>query len=225
MRSTSEALQATRRTSAVPTVFVVDDDVSVLESLQSLIRHSGWQAETFTCAEDFLARSRICGPCCMLLDLSLPGIDGLDLQSRIAADRSDLPIIFVTGHGDIPTSVRAMKGGAQEFLTKPLSVDAVLSAVRSAIDHSRTASQDEETRRELKARYESLSAREREVMALVVSGLLNKQVGGELGISEITVKAHRGRVMRKMNAKSLARLVNMYALLRPMLERDRAGSD
>ncbi len=149
----------------------------------------------------------------MLLDVSLPGISGLDLQTRLAADRSDLPIIFITAHGDIPTTVRAMRAGAQEFLTKPLCVDDVLTAVRSAIERSRTALQDEEARRDVRGRYASLSPREREVMALVVSGLLNKQVGGELGISEITVKAHRGHLMRKMKAQSFAELVNMAARL------------
>src|SRR2546422_1513317 len=199
---------------AAPIVFVVDDDVSVRESLESLIRCAGWQAETFASAQEFLVRPRVLAPSCLVLDVSLPGLNGLDLQKRIAADRSDMPIIFITGYGDVPMTVQAMKAGAVEFLTKPFGDDVLLSAIRNAIERSQTALGREAERRVLQASYASLSRREREVMALVVSGLLNKQVGGELGISEITVKAHRGQVMRKMKADSLADLVNMAARLR-----------
>jgi FixJ family two-component response regulator len=197
-----------------PIVFVVDDDVSVRESLELLIHTAGWQPETFGAAREFLARPRPLVPSCLVLDVSLPDLNGLELQTRIGADRSDLPIIFITGHGDVPMTVRAMKGGAVEFLTKPFGSDELLSAIRSAIERSRAALGSEAELRALRECYASLSRREREVMALVVSGLLNKQVGGELGISEITVKAHRGKVMRKMKAGSLADLVTMAARLR-----------
>ena len=200
---------------ATPIVFVVDDDVSVRESLESLIRCAGWQPETFASAQAFLARPRLLAPSCLILDVSLPDLNGLDLQKRIAADRIDMPIIFITGHGDVPMTVQAMKAGAVEFLTKPFGDKVLLSAVRHAIECSCTALDHEAEMRALRDCYASLSRREREVMALVVSGLLNKQVGGELGISEITVKAHRGQVMRKMKADSLADLVNMAATLRP----------
>jgi FixJ family two-component response regulator len=196
-----------------PIVFVVDDDVSVRESLELLIRCAGWQPETFASAQEFLARPRVLAPSCLVLDVSLPDVNGLDLQQRVAADRIDLPIIFITGYGDVPMTVRAMKAGAVEFLTKPFSDDVLLSAIRHAIDRSDTALGHEAEVRALRDCHASLSRREREVMALVVSGLLNKQVGGELGISEITVKAHRGKVMRKMKADSLADLVNMAARL------------
>ena len=199
---------------ATPIVFVVDDDVSVRESLELLIRCAGWQPETFASAQEFLARPRALVPSCLVLDVSLPGLNGLDLQKRIAVDRTDMPIIFITGHGDVPMTVQAMKAGAVEFLTKPFSDDVLLSAIRQAIERSRTALDHEAEMRALRDRYASLTRREREVMALVVSGLLNKQVGGELGISEITVKAHRGQVMRKMKADSLADLVKMAARLR-----------
>jgi len=195
-------------------VFVVDDDISVRESLESLIRCAGWQPETFASAEEFIAHPRPFVPSCLVLDVSLPDLNGLDLQKRVAADRSDMPIIFITGYGDVPMTVQAMKAGAVEFLTKPFGDDVLLSAIRNAIERSQTALGREAERRVLQASYASLSRREREVMALVVSGLLNKQVGGELGISEITVKAHRGQVMRKMKADSLADLVNMAARLR-----------
>jgi FixJ family two-component response regulator len=174
-----------------------------------LIQTAGWQAETFASAREFLARPRPLVPSCLVLDVSLPDLNGLDLQKRIGADRSDMPIIFITGHGDIPMSVRAMKAGAVEFLTKPFGDEALLSAIGHAIERSRAALGDQAEMRAVQDGYASLSRREREVMALVASGLLNKQVGGELGISEITVKAHRGRVMRKMKAKSLADLVKM----------------
>lgn len=197
----------------IPIVFVVDDDISVRESLELLIRHAGWQPELFASAQDFLARPRVLVPSCLVLDFSLPGLNGLELQERIAADRTDMPIIFVTGHGDVPMTVQAMKAGAVEFLTKPFSDEVLLGAIRHAIEQSRAALGQEAQLRVLRDCHASLTPREREVMALVVSGLLNKQVGFELGISEITVKAHRGQVMRKMQAGSLADLVNMAARL------------
>jgi FixJ family two-component response regulator len=198
---------------ATPIVFVVDDDVSVRESLELLIRSDGWQPETFESAQEFLIRPRPSVPSCLVLDVSLPGLNGLDLQKRVAVERADMPIIFITGHADIPMSVQAMKAGAVEFLTKPFGDEVLLSAVRQAIERSRTALAREAEMRALRDCYASLTPRERQVMALVASGLLNKQVGGELDISEITVKAHRGQVMRKMKADSLADLVNMAARL------------
>jgi FixJ family two-component response regulator len=194
-------------------VFVVDDDVSVRESLEVLIRCAGWQAETFASAQEFLARPRILAPSCLVLDVSLPDLNGLDLQERIASDRMDMPIIFITAYGDVPMTVRAMRAGAVEFLTKPFGDDALLSAIQNAIQRSSAALGHAEAMRELRDCYASLTLREREVMALVVSGLLNKQIGGELEISEVTVKAHRGHAMRKMKAGSLADLVNMAARL------------
>jgi FixJ family two-component response regulator len=199
---------------ATPIVFVVDDDVSVRESLELLIRCEGWQPETFESAQEFLTRPRPSVPSCLVLDVSLPGLNGLDLQKRVAVERADMPIIFITGHADIPMSVQAMKAGAVEFLTKPFGDEELLSAIRQAIERSRTALAREAEMRVLRDSYASLTPRERQVMTLVVSGLLNKQVGGELDISEITVKAHRGQVMRKMKADSLADLVNMAARLR-----------
>jgi FixJ family two-component response regulator len=195
-------------------VFVVDDDISVRESLELLIRCAGWQPETFASAQEFLARPRLLVPSCLVLDVTLPGLNGLDLQKRIAVDRIDMPIIFITGYGDVPTTVQAMKAGAVEFLTKPFGDDVLLSAIRHAIDRSRAALGHEAEMQVLRDRYASLTPREREVMALVASGLLNKQVGSELGISEITVKAHRGQVTRKMKADSIADLVNMASRLR-----------
>jgi FixJ family two-component response regulator len=199
---------------ATPIVFVVDDDISVRESLELLIHSAGWQPETFESAREFLSRPRVLVPSCLVLDITLPGLNGLDLQKSVAADRTDMPIIFITGYGDVPKTVQAMKAGAVEFLTKPFADDALLRAIRQALERSRTALDQEAELRKLRDCYASLSRRERQVMALVVSGLLNKQVGGELGISEITVKAHRGKVMRKMGANSLADLVTMAARLR-----------
>jgi FixJ family two-component response regulator len=202
-------------TPATPIVFVVDDDISVRESLQLLIQCEGWHPETFASAQEFLDRPRSLVPSCLVLDVSLPGLNGLDLQKRVAVERPDMPIIFITGYGDVPTTVRAMKAGAVEFLTKPFSDDALLNAIRQAVERSRGALGYEAEMQALRNCYASLTHRERQVMALVVSGLLNKQVGGELGISEITVKAHRGKVMQKMEADSLAGLVKMAARLRP----------
>jgi FixJ family two-component response regulator len=196
-----------------PTVFVVDDDVAVRQSLKALIDASGWRAETFASAQEFLARPRALVPSCLVLDVNLPDFSGLDLQKRVAVDRPEMPVIFITGCGDVSTSVQAMKAGAIEFLTKPFRNDVLLDAVRDALERSRRALEHHATMKTLHDSYSSLTPREREVMVLVVSGLLNKQVGGELGISEITVKAHRGQVMRKMKADSLPALVNMVACL------------
>jgi len=195
-----------------PIVFVVDDDISVRESLELLIKHAGWQPETFASARDFLSRPRATVPCCLVLDVTLPGLNGLELQEQLA-QRTDMPIIFITGYGDVPMTVRAMKAGAVEFLTKPFNDDVLLDAIGHALERSRAALRQESEMQLLRSRYGSLTPREREVMALVVSGLLNKQVGGELGISEITVKAHRGQLMRKMKADSLPELVTMAARL------------
>jgi FixJ family two-component response regulator len=194
-------------------VFVVDDDVSVRESLESLIRSAGWRPETFASADEFLARPRVRVPSCLVLDVSLPGLNGLDLQKSIAGQRADMPIIFITGYGDVPMTVRAMKAGAVEFLTKPFDDETLLTAIANSLERSR-AELDRETEIEaLRNAYARLTPRERQVMSLVVSGRLNKQVGGELGISEITVKAHRGQVMRKMTASSLPDLVTRSATL------------
>jgi len=198
-----------------PIVFVVDDDVSVRESLESLIRCEGWQPETFASAQEFLDYPRVLVPNCLVLDVSLPGLNGLDLQRLVAGERTAMPIIFITGYGDVPMTVQAMKAGAVEFLTKPFNDGVLLTAIRAALERSRVALSIEAEMRVLRDRYASLSPRERQVMALVVSGLLNKQIGGELVISEITVKAHRGKVMQKMKADSLADLVKMAGRLRP----------
>ena len=197
----------------VAVVFVVDDDESVREGLKLLIASAGWEARTCASAHDFLELPRTRTPSCLVLDVAMPGLDGLELQQRLVVERPDMPIIFITGQEDVARTVRAMKAGAVEFLVKPVSGAVLLGAIESALQRSRTALENEIQLEELRARYASLSTREREVMALVVSGLLNKQVGGELGISEITVKAHRGSVMRKMAADSLPELVMISARL------------
>ena len=196
-----------------PTVFVVDDDVSVRESLRLLIESADWRAETFASGPEFLARPRAVAPSCLVLDVVLPELSGCDLQ-KLVADRADMPIIFISGHGDVPVAVRAMKAGAADFFTKPFVADVLLAAIGNAIDRSRAALVDADGMRSLRDRYESLSRREREVMALVVTGRLNKKVGSSLGISEVTVKAHRGQMMRKMQADSLPDLVGMATRLR-----------
>ncbi|MGN8342495.1 response regulator transcription factor [Pseudomonas sp. SMV71] len=196
-----------------PIVYVVDDDVSVRESLELLIGHAQWQPQLFESAQAFLARPRPLVPSCLVLDINLPDLNGLDLQSAIASDRPLMPVIFITGYGDVPRSVRAMKAGAVEFLTKPFDDDVLLNAISDALESSRVALDREASLRELRQAYETLTPREQEVLAMVVAGRMNKVIASDLGISEITVKAHRGKVMRKMNARSLADLVKMSARL------------
>jgi FixJ family two-component response regulator len=197
---------------ATSIVFVVDDDVSVRESLELLIRTAGWSPETFVSAQDFLSHPRPTVPCCLVLDVTLPGLSGLELQQQLV-DRTDMPIIFITGYGDVPMTVQAMKAGAVEFLTKPFNDAVLLNAIGGAIERSHNALREESAMHGLRTCYALLTPRERQVMASVVLGLLNKQIGGELGISEITVKAHRGQLMRKMKAESLPALVTMASRL------------
>lgn len=196
-----------------PVVFVVDDDISVRESLELLIEQAQWQPQLFDSAQAFLAEPRPCVPSCLVLDINLPDLNGLDLQSTIARDRPLMPIIFITGYGDVPRSVRAMKAGAVEFLTKPFDDEVLLTAIADALDCSRAGLDREGGLRELRAAYATLTPREQEVLAMVVAGRMNKVIASDLGISEITVKAHRGKVMRKMKARSLADLVKMSAQL------------
>jgi FixJ family two-component response regulator len=200
--------------SSTPTVFVIDSDASVRDALGMLAIASGWRAATFPSASEFMARPRDAAPSCLVLDVGLPDANGLEMQQRLA-DRPEMPIIFVTGCGDVRTAVRAMKAGAVEFLTKPLADELLLDAVRHALDRSRAALVRRAELEALRQRYASLTCRERDIMALVVCGRLNKQAGAELGISEITVKAHRGKMMRKMGARCVPDLVNMAAKLFP----------
>jgi len=202
-------------TDSPPIVFVVDDDPSVRDSVKRLITSVGLRVETFASTSEFLGAKRPAAPACLVLDVRLPDVSGLEFQRDLAAANIHIPIIFITGHGDIPMSVRAMKAGAVEFLTKPFRGQELLDAIQEAIARERAAWNDRTEMTSLRARYESLTAREKEVMALVVSGLLNKQIGAELGTSELTIKTHRGRVMEKMGADSLAELVKMSERLKP----------
>ena len=213
-RAVRDELGPTPMPTASSVIFIVDDDISVRESLELLLQNEGWQPKTFASAQEFLDCPRAVVPSCLVLDVSLPGLDGLELQKRLAVERTDMPIIFITGYGDVSKTVQAMKRGAVEFLTKPFNDEVLLTAIRQALERSRLALANESEMQELRNRYASLTPRERQVMTLVVSGLLNKQVGGELGISEITVKAHRGQVMQKMKATSVADLVKIAGRLR-----------
>ena len=204
-------------------VFVVDDDSSVREAIKSLISLVGLRVETFETAQEFLQSKRPDVPGCVVLDVELPGLSGLDLQRELAAHGVKLPIIFITGHGDIPTSVRAMKAGALEFLTKPFHDQDLLDAIRQALERDRAARRHSKEIAELRERFDALTSREREVMSLVVAGLLNKQIAAELGISEVTVKIHRGRVMNKMGAQSLAELVRMTERLEIPTAKDQSA--
>jgi FixJ family two-component response regulator len=201
------------RPEAAPIVFVVDDDISVRESLEALIRDEGWRPKLFESAREFLARTPTSAPSCLILDVNLPDLSGLDLQQRITGESAAMPIIFLTGYGDVPTSVQAMKAGAAEFLTKPFNAGVLIEAIRGALLRSRTALERVLERSQLQNRFESLSKRERQVMTLVVKGLMNREVASTLDISETTVKAHRGRVMQKMQAATLVDLVDMAAEL------------
>ena len=201
-------------TPATPIVFVVDDDISVRESLQLLIQCEGWHPETFASAQEFLDRPRSLVPTCLVLDVSLPGLNGLDLQKRVAVERPDMPIIFITGHGDVPTTVKAMKAGAVEFLTKPFSDDTLLDAIRQAVERSRAALGYQAEMQGLRDCYALLTHRERQVMALTVTGQQNKQIAGTIGIRDVTVRVHRRQLMRKMGAKSVAELVRITDQLR-----------
>ena len=207
------SLRSSSMASVTPIVFVVDDDISIRESLELLIADAGWRPEVFASAQEFLARPRPSNSSCLVLDVNLPDLDGLELQKLVAGDRTSMPIIFITGRGDIPMTVQAMKAGAVEFLTKPFTPEVLLNAMQSALERSHALIDEETNLQGLRNRHLSLSPREREVMALVVRGKLNKQVGGALGISEVTVKAHRGRLMSKMGARSLAELVNVAVRL------------
>lgn len=211
--ATNFGLARSSMTGVKPIVYVVDDDVSLRDSLGFLIANAGWRAELFESASEFLARSRAPSPSCLILDVGLPDLDGLELQQRLASERASMPIIFITARGDIPMTVQAMKAGAAEFLAKPFTPAVLLRAIRIALERSRICLEEEAGLQALRDRHQSLSRREREVMALVVRGQLNKQVGGEIGISEITVKQHRGRMMRKMRARSLPELVTIAARL------------
>ena len=210
--SAARAIDVLTMPKVMPLIVVIDDEVSVRESLELLMGAEGWRVETYASAADFMSRPRRAIPCCLVLDVRLQGLSGLELQNQLVG-RSDIPIIFITGYGDVPTTVQAMKAGAVDFLTKPLKSELLLDAIRDALERSCAALLNEAEMQDLRTRYGSLTPREREVMALVVSGRLNKQIGGELGISEITVKAHRGQVMRKMKAESLPALVTMAVRL------------
>jgi FixJ family two-component response regulator len=217
-------IRTSSKPSETPIVFIVDDDVAVREALESLVRAAGWQPRTATSAEEFLACPRAMTPSCLLVELNLPAMSGLELQ-KLVCDRTEMPVIFMSNRADIHSTVQAMKAGALEFLTKPFVADLPLLAIQYALERSHAAHRHLALTLALQRRYESLSRREREVMRLVVSGRLNKQVGGELGISEITVKAHRGKMMRKMHASSLAELVSMVLSLRRSPAADEADFD